>query len=131
NNGAYPPDLSLIAKARGGGPDYLAGLMTGYDEPPAGFDLADGMSYNRYFPGHQIAMPNPLADGLISYDDGAPETAVQYAHDVSAIYMWAAQRKREVPCRAGLQVVVVLIVLSRLLSLAEYKAWSDPEHCSF
>ena len=70
NNGALPPDLSLIVNAREGGPDYVYGILTGFGEPPPGFKMQDGMNYNKYFPGHQIAMPQPLQDGQVTYADG-------------------------------------------------------------
>src|SRR5713226_8386979 len=80
NNGALPPDLSLITKAREGGPNYVLALMTGYAEPPADVKVGDGMSYNPYFPGHQIAMPQPLSDGSVTFADGTPATVGQLAH---------------------------------------------------
>ena len=82
NNGALPPDLSMIVKAREGGPDYVFAIVTGYKDPPSDFKCCTGMNYNEYFPGHQIAMPPPLADNAVTYADGTPATVPQMAHDV-------------------------------------------------
>ena len=87
NNGAYPVDLSVIAKARKNGPDYLYALLTGYVDPPAGEEMREGMSYNAYFPGHQIAMAAPLFEEGVEYTDGSPMTVEQYAADVTAFLM--------------------------------------------
>jgi ubiquinol-cytochrome c reductase cytochrome c1 subunit len=91
NNGALPPDLSMIVKAREGGPDYIFGLLTGYKDPPAGFNLLPGMYYNEYFPGHQIAMPPPLSDNAVTFADGTSATVPQMAHDVVTFLTWAAE----------------------------------------
>ena len=82
NNGALPPDLSLIVNAREGGPNYVYGILTGFAEAPSGFKMQDGMYYNKMFPGHQIGMPPPLQDGTVEYTDGTPNTLPQEAHDV-------------------------------------------------
>merc|ERR1712216_130736 len=91
NNGAYPPDLSLMAKARPGGEDYIFALLTGYREEPAGVDVMNGMYYNPYFSGGQIAMPQPLQDGIMDYPDGTPATISQMAKDVSVYLTWSAE----------------------------------------
>src|SRR6202008_3289816 len=83
NNGALPPDLSLMVKARAGGPNHVYGILTGFGEPPADMKMAQGMYYNKYFPGHQIAMPPPLSDGAVTYPDGTKATVDQMASDVS------------------------------------------------
>jgi ubiquinol-cytochrome c reductase cytochrome c1 subunit len=151
-NGAVPPDLSLIVKARTiqahsawymdpirwvsdvftgyqeQGADYLYALLVGYREPPAGVTMAPGMNYNEAFPGHQIAMPNPLSDGLVTYDDGAPATADQYARDVTAFLAWAAEPTLEERKRMGLKVMVFLIILSALLYLSKRALWRNVEH---
>lgn len=77
NNGALPPDLSLMAKARHNGPDYIFALLTGYIEPPAGKVLLPGLHYNPYFPGGAIAMSKQLTDGQLEYEDGTPATETQ------------------------------------------------------
>jgi len=91
NGGAYPPDLSLMAKARTGGEDYIFALLAGYREAPAGINVMAGMHYNPYFAGGQIAMPPPLADGSVEYEDGTPATISQMAKDVSTFLTWAAE----------------------------------------
>jgi ubiquinol-cytochrome c reductase cytochrome c1 subunit len=144
NNGAAPPDLSLIAKARAvergfptfifdiftqyaeSGPDYIYSLLTGYDEePPHGVEIAEGTYYNPYFlSGPSLAMAPPLSDGLVSYDDGAPETVRQYAHDVSAFLMWAAEPKLEQRKKVGFRVMVFLILFAGLVYAVKRKVWA-------
>jgi len=144
NNGAAPPDLSLIAKARGvtrgfptfvfdiftqyaeGGPDYIYNLLTGYQEPPAGVEVQPGTYYNPHFiSGPALAMPPPLSDGQITYDDNAPQTLDQYAHDVSAFLMWAAEPHLESRKQAGFVVMIFLIVFGGLVYLTKRKIWAD------
>jgi ubiquinol-cytochrome c reductase cytochrome b/c1 subunit len=144
NGGAAPPDLSLIAKARGydrgfptfifdfatqfqeKGPNYVAALLQGFEEkPPAGFALPDGSYYNKYFPGHAIKMPKPLSDGQVTYDDGSPQTVQQYATDVAAFLMWTAEPKLEMRKRLGLQVMIFLLLLSGLLYFTKKKIWAN------
>lgn len=151
-NGAVPPDLSVIAKARGyerhaawymepllwagdvvtayqeAGPDYLVALLKGYADPPAEMKMAPGMNYNKAFPGHQIAMPNPLSDGLVTYEDGTPATVDNYAKDVTAFLMWAAEPKLEERKRMGIKVLVYLIILSGLLYLSKRAIWRNTPH---
>lgn len=127
NNGALPPDLSVMAKARPQGVDYIYALLTGYQEPPAGFDLVEGMNYNAYFPGHQIAMPPPLSDEQIEYTDGTPMTVDNYARDVAAFLMWAAEPKLEERHRLGFRVMIYLAVLAVFLFLAKRKVWARLE----
>merc|ERR1711998_560384 len=91
NGGAYPPDLSLMAKARAEGEDYIFALLTGYREAPAGVNVMAGMHYNPYFSGGQIAMPQPLQDEQVEYEDGTPATISQMAKDVSVFLTWAAE----------------------------------------
>jgi ubiquinol-cytochrome c reductase cytochrome c1 subunit len=124
NNGALPPDLSLIVKAREGGTDYLHALLTGYEEPPAGFALLEGMQYNKYFPGHQIAMPPPLSDDGVKYADGTPATVDQMARDVSQFLTWAAEPKLEDRKKTGVGVVLFLIVLTCMLYAVKRKVWA-------
>ena len=144
NGGAAPPDLSLIAKARGyergfpqfifdaftqfqeKGPNYIDALLQGYEErPPAGFNLPEGSHYNKIFPGHAIKMPKPLSDGQVTYDDGSPATVQQYAKDVAAFLMWTAEPHLEARKRLGLQVMVFLIALSLLLYFTKRKVWAN------
>lgn len=124
NGGAYPLDLSLVAKARAGGPDYLRALLVGYKDAPAGFELGEGLHYNAYFPGHQIAMPQPLNEDQVTYADGTKASVEQMAHDVSAFLMWAAEPKLEDRKRMGFKVMVFLIVLTGLFYMAKKRIWS-------
>lgn len=123
NRGALPPDLSVIAKARSGGPDYLYALLTGYREPPTGFQLTQGLHYNTAFPGHQIAMAQPLRDGSIPYTDGTKPTLNNYARDVSAFLMWAAEPKLNERHRVGARVMLFLIVLAIIMYFAKLVVW--------
>lgn len=125
NGGAYPPDLSLIVKARPGGADYLYALLTGYQEPPAGVTLMEGMHYNAYFPGHQIAMAQPLyADG-VTFADGAPATVEQMARDVSTFLAWAAEPEMERRKQMGVSVILFLLVFTGLAYGSMRKVWAD------
>lgn len=143
NGGALPPDLSVIAKARtidrgfpwfvfDGltmnqelGPDYLSAILHGYEDTPAGVTPREGLYYNRYFPGHWIAMPKPLNDGQIDYTDGTPKTVMQYSNDVSAFLMWAAEPHLDARKRMGFQVMIFLAVFASLMYLTKKKVWKD------
>ncbi|MCH7538895.1 MAG: cytochrome c1 [Proteobacteria bacterium] len=126
NNGALPPDLSLITKARAGGPDYLFALLTGYqEEPPEGVEFVEGMYYNEYFPGRQIAMPPPLFDDAVEYADGTPATVEQMARDVVTFLSWAAEPEMEERKRLGIKVILFLVVLTGLFYAVKRKVWSD------
>jgi ubiquinol-cytochrome c reductase cytochrome b/c1 subunit len=142
NGGVAPPDFSTLAKARTyergfpwfvfdiftqfqeQGPDYITALMQGYEEAPKGFVLPAGGNYNKYFPGHVIAMPPPLAKDQVAYEDGSPTTIEQYAKDVSAFMMWAAEPHLVARKRLGFQVMIFLIILSGLLYFTKKKVWS-------
>ena len=124
NNGALPPDLSLMAKARPGGPDHIYGIMTGFVTAPAGVTVAEGMYYNEYFPGHQIAMPPPLSDGAVTYADGTKATIDQMAYDVSNFLAWTAEPKLEERHLIGVKSVLFLIVLTALLYGVKRKIWA-------
>jgi cytochrome c1 len=124
NNGALPPDLSVIAKARPAGPDYIYALLTGYKPAPADVKMTPGMYYNVAFPGHQIAMPPPLADGLVPYTDGTKKTVDNYARDVSAYLMWAAEPKLEERHQVGARIMIFLIVFAVIMFLAKRAVWS-------
>jgi cytochrome c1 len=146
--GGLPPDMSVLAKARGyeagfpwfivdaftqyqeDGPDYIHAILIGYEKPPADAALPPGSQYNKYFPGHAIAMPPPLSDGQVEYTDGTPTTVDQYAKDVAAFLMWAAEPKLDERKRVGFQVFVFLIVLSGLLYFTKKKVWYDVHHPS-
>jgi ubiquinol-cytochrome c reductase cytochrome c1 subunit len=124
NNGALPPDQSLIVKAREGGPDYVYAILTGYKDPPAGFNLLPGMNYNEYFPGHQIAMPPPLSDGAVSFADGTPATVPQMAHDVATFLTWAAEPNLEPRHRTGFKVMLFLVVVVGIFYATKRKIWA-------
>ena len=124
NNGAYPPDLSLMVKARKDGANYLHALLTGYKTPPAGATVPDGMSYNLYFPGHNIAMPPPLADGGIEYADKTKATVDQMARDVTAFLAWAAEPELEARKRMGVKTILFLLVLTGLFYAVKRKIWA-------
>jgi len=123
NNGALPPDLSLMTKARKNGPDYVYSLLTGYGEPPADLELAEGMTYNAYFPGHQTAMPAPLSDEQVTYEDGTAATVDQMAQDVTAFLTWTAEPKLEDRHRLGFKVMIFLTVLAGLLFATYKRVW--------
>jgi ubiquinol-cytochrome c reductase cytochrome b/c1 subunit len=144
NGGAAPPDLSLMAKARGyergfpqfvfdaitqfqeKGPNYVTALLTGFEEnPPKDFQLPQGSYYNKYFPGHAIKMPKPLSDDQVTYDDGTPQKVDQYAKDVSAFLMWTAEPHLEDRKRLGLQVMIFLIIFAGLMYFTKKKVWAD------
>jgi ubiquinol-cytochrome c reductase cytochrome c1 subunit len=124
NGGAYPPDLSLIAKARFGGADYIKALLTGYASPPAGVELPEGKYYNKYFDGHQIAMAPPVADGAVTYADGSPQTLDQYSSDIAAFLTWAAEPKLEARKQMGLRVMLFLTIMTIFLYLAKRQIWA-------
>ncbi len=148
NNGAAPPDLSLMAKARGvergfptfifdiftqyaeNGPDYIHALLTGYDEePPEGMQIPEGTYYNPYFiAGKSLAMSPPLADDVITYDDGTPQTVDQYSRDISAFLMWTAEPHLEDRKKTGFVVMVFLLLFGGLVYLTKRKVWSDTAH---
>jgi cytochrome c1 len=146
NNGAAPPDFSVLAKARTykvgfpgfvidalpgftyqeAGVDYLYALLAlGYVDPPAGKKIEDGLSYNKYMPGEKIAMASPLADGVLEYTDGSPNTKEQYAKDVVAFMMWAAEPHLEQRKQIGFRVMVFLLVFAGLLYFTKKKIWAD------
>jgi ubiquinol-cytochrome c reductase cytochrome c1 subunit len=128
NNGALPPDLSLIVNAREGGPNYIYGILTGFVDPPAGFKLQDGMYYNKMFTGHQIGMPQPLRDGTVDYTDGMPNTLDQQAHDVVTFLSWAANPEAVERKQMGVRIVLFLMFMTGLTYAVKRKVWSDVEH---
>jgi ubiquinol-cytochrome c reductase cytochrome c1 subunit len=125
NNGAYPPDLSVIAKARAGGANYIHALLVGYEDPPPEVTLMDGMSYNKYFPGQQIAMAQPLHDDAISFADGTPATAAQMARDVTTFLAWAAEPETEQRRAMGIRLVLFLTIMGGLAYAVKRKVWAD------
>ena len=128
NNGALPPDLSLLVEARKGGANHVYGVLIGYAEPPADFPLKEGQYYNKYFPGHVIAMPPPLSDGAVTYADGTEATVPQMAADVTSFLAWAAEPSLEVRKRMGVKTVLFLIVFTGLLYAVKRKVWLGVGH---
>lgn len=128
NGGAYPPDLSLIIKARHDGANYVYSLLTGYEPAPGDMKMNAGMNYNPYFPGHQIAMAAPLNDGQVTYADGTQASVDQMARDVVVFLQWAAEPEMEVRKEMGIKVLMFLFVLTALLYLVKRRIWSKIEH---
>ena len=138
-----PPDMSVLAKARSyprgfpgfvldfftqyqeQGVDYIAALLKGYEDPPAGFTVPPGTFYNKYFPSHNLAMPQPLSAGAVTYDDGSPQTLEQYSQDIAAFLMWAAEPHLDQRKRIGFQVMIYLIVFAGLLYFTKKKIWRE------
>lgn len=125
NNGAYPPDLSLIAKARAGGANYITALLTGYGNPPHGQELMEGQYWNKFMAGNVIAMAPPLSDELVAYEDGTPMTKEQYAKDVAHFLTWAADPYMEDRKKAGFRVLMFLIIFAGLMYGVKKKIWAD------
>lgn len=126
NNNAYPPDLSVIVKAREGGADYIHALLTGYEDPPAGVTVMEGMHYNKYFPGHQISMAQPLSsEGQVEYTDGTKPTVEQMVQDVSQFLAWASEPELEQRKALGVKMVLFLTVLGGLAYAVKRRIWSD------
>jgi quinol-cytochrome oxidoreductase complex cytochrome b subunit/cytochrome c1 len=125
NGGALPPDMSLLVKAREGGEDYVYGILTGYGAAPAGVTLMPGLNYNKTFPGHQIAMPQPLIDGRVTFADGTPNTLAQEARDVSQFLAWASEPKMEERKRMGLKVILFMLVFAGILFNTKKKVWGN------
>ncbi len=125
NGGALPPDLSLITKARKDGANYLHALLIGFADPPSGKEMADGMSYNPYFPGTQIAMAPPLSEDAVEYADKTKASVAQMARDVTTFLAWAAEPELEERKRMGVKVVLFLIVLTGLFYAIKRRVWAD------
>ncbi|MEM8988164.1 MAG: cytochrome c1 [Pseudomonadota bacterium] len=129
NNGAYPPDMSVLTKARKSGPDYIYALLTHYEEAPQGFKVPPGQYYNPYYEGHLLSMAAPLSDGIVDYEDeSVPETTSQYAKDVVEFLHWSAEPKLEVRKRLGFMVITYLILFAAVLYWSYRKVWADIEH---
>jgi ubiquinol-cytochrome c reductase cytochrome c1 subunit len=124
NNGALPPDMSLLVKAREGGEDYIFGVLTGFEDAPAGVEMQPGMSYNKTFPGHQIAMAKPLSDGQVSYTDGTTASLEQEARDVTQFLAWASEPHLEQRKQMGVKVILFLLAFAGIMYAAKRKIWS-------
>jgi len=127
NGGAYPPDMSVLVKARKGGADYVYSLLLGYEDPPADVKLDDGVYYNKYMYGNKIKMSAPLSDDLIEYSDGTKATTEQMAKDVVSFLMWAAEPHLEQRHKFGFRVLIYLIIISVLVYFSMKKIWSRIE----
>ena len=127
NGGAYPPDMSVLAKARKGGVDYLYSVLLGYEDPPAGVTLDEGVYYNKFMYGNKIKMPKVLEDDLIEYSDGTPVTEEQMAKDVVTFLMWSAEPHLETRHKMGFRAIIYLIILTVLVYLSMKKIWSRIE----
>ena len=126
NNGALPPDLSLIVKARGHGADYIYALLSkGYVEAPADKKLLEGQYYNKYMAGHVIAMAPPLSDDIVAYEDETPQTVSQYAKDVTEFLAWAAEPEMEERKQTGIKVILFLLVFTAIMYAIKKKIWAD------
>ena len=127
NGGAYPPDMSVLVKARGGGVDYIYSLLQGYEDPPPEIVLDDGVYYNKYMYGNKIKMSNQLSDGLVEYSDGTKATIEQMSKDVTTFLMWTAEPHLEARHKMGFKAIVYLIILTTLVYFSMKKIWSRVE----
>ena len=127
NGGAYPPDMSVLVKARKGGANYIYSVLVGYEDPPPGVNLDDGVYYNKYMYGNKIKMPAPLSDDLIEYTDGTKATAEQMSKDVTNFLMWSAEPHLEQRHKTGFRVIAYLIILTVLVYFTMKKIWSRVE----
>ena len=127
NGGAYPPDMSVLVKARKGGADYIYSVLLGYGEAPSGVTLDDGVYYNTYISGNKIKMANPLTEGLVQYSDGTSATEEQMAKDVVTFLAWAAEPHLEARHKIGFRAILYLIVITILVYFSMKKIWSRIE----
>ena len=124
NGGAYPPDMSVLVKARPGGADYIYSVLMGYEEPPEGMSLDDGVYYNKYMPGNKIKMSEPISEGIVEYSDGTKSTKEQIAKDVTTFLVWSSEPHLENQHRMGFKVIIYLIILITLVYMSKQKVWS-------
>ena len=127
NGGAYPPDMSVLIKARGGGANYIYSLLQGYEDPPEGVILDDGVYYNKFMYGNKIKMANQLSDGLIQYGDGTEATVEQMSKDVTTFLMWTAEPHLEARHQMGFKAIIYLIILTVLVYFSMKRIWSRVE----
>ena len=143
NGGAAPPDLSVMAKARHDGANYIYSLLSGYVDAPAGLEIRPGQYYNPYMagdltpfvaegahvpPGGFIAMPPPLMDGQVTYDDGSSETVDQYAKDVAAFIAWASDPKQVQRKQSGVGVLIFLLLFAGVTYVSYRRIWKGVAH---
>ena len=124
NGGAYPPDMSVLVKARGGGVDYIYSLLQGYEEAPIGVTLDEGVHYNKFMYGNKIKMAAPLSDGIVEYGDGTVASVEQMSKDVTSFLMWAAEPHLEARHQMGFKAIIYLIILTTLVYFSMKKIWS-------
>jgi ubiquinol-cytochrome c reductase cytochrome c1 subunit len=124
NGGAYPPDMSVLAKARAGGADYIYSLLMGYKEAPASYELDDGVYYNEYMQGNKIKMSEPVSEGIVEYSDGTNPTKDQIAKDITTFLVWASEPHLETQHRMGFKTIIFLIILITLVYMSKQKVWS-------
>ena len=124
NGGAYPPDMSVLVKARPGGSNYIYSVLMGYEDPPTGTTLDEGVYYNKYMIGNKIKMSAPLIEDIVEYTDGTQATVEQMSKDVTTFLTWAAEPELEERHRTGVKVVIYLILLTTLVYLSMKKIWS-------
>ena len=127
NGGAYPPDMSVLVKARKGGADYIYSLLLGYEEPPEGITLDDGVYYNKYMAGNKIKMSNPLSEDIVTYLDGTKATEEQMARDVTSFLAWSAEPHLEARHKIGFRALVYLFIMTVLVYFSMKKLWSRIE----
>ena len=127
NGGAYPPDMSVLVKARGGGANYIYSLLQGYEDPPIGVTLDEGVHYNKYMYGNKIKMSNPLSNGLVEYADGTEATVEQMSKDITTFLMWTAEPHLESRHRMGFKAILYLIILTILVYFSMKRIWSRVE----
>ena len=124
NGGAYPPDMSVLVKARKGGSNYIYSVLMGYEDPPANFELEEGVYYNKYMDGKKIKMSNPLSEGIVTYADGTNATEAQMAKDVTTFLTWTAEPHLEIRHKMGVKVIIFLTIFSLLVYLSMKRIWS-------
>ena len=127
NGGAYPPDMSVLVKARAGGADYIYSVILGYEDPPEGMKLDDGVYYNKYMYGNIIKMPPQLYDDLVNYADGTPATPEQMAKDITTFLAWTAEPKLEERHKFGFRAIIYLVILTILVYFSMKRIWSRIE----
>ena len=128
NNGALPPDQSLIVNAREGGADYIYALLTGYSDPPADMKMQSGMNYNKYFPGHQIAMRQPLAPGQIDFADGTKNTPEEEARDVVTFLAWVSNPELAERKKMGVRIALFLVLMTGVTYVVKRQVWANVDH---
>jgi len=125
NNGSLPPDLSVISKARVNGANHLYNLLLGYTEPPENFEVAEGMYYNQWMSGNQIAMAPPLDEGYVDYDDGTENTLPQLAEDLVTFLVWSAEPELEARKNLGIKVILFFIIFGIVVYFTKRRLWRD------